>query len=63
MAASAPSLAHRSIPVAEAAEAPRHTALVRITHWVNTVSFFGLLVSGVAILIAHPRLYWGEVGN
>jgi thiosulfate reductase cytochrome b subunit len=41
----------------------RHSVLVRITHWVNTVSFFGLLVSGVAILLAHPRLYWGEVGN
>jgi len=27
------------------------------------VSFFGLLVSGIAILLAHPRLYWGETGN
>jgi thiosulfate reductase cytochrome b subunit len=26
------------------------------------VSFFALLVSGIAILIAHPRLYWGETG-
>ena len=26
------------------------------------MSFFGLLVSGVAILLAHPRLYWGETG-
>src|SRR5690242_17905903 len=41
---------------------PRHTATVRITHWVHTVSFFGLLVSGIAILLAHPRLYWGETG-
>ena len=44
-------------------ELPRHSALVRFTHWINAVSFFGLLVSGVAILLAHPRLYWGEVGN
>jgi thiosulfate reductase cytochrome b subunit len=40
----------------------RHSALVRITHWITTVSFGGLLVSGVAILLAHPRLYWGEAG-
>jgi thiosulfate reductase cytochrome b subunit len=40
----------------------RHSALVRITHWITTVSFAGLLVSGVAILLAHPRLYWGEAG-
>jgi thiosulfate reductase cytochrome b subunit len=41
----------------------RHSAVVRITHWINTLSFFGLLVSGIAILLAHPRLYWGETGN
>jgi thiosulfate reductase cytochrome b subunit len=40
----------------------RHSALVRVTHWIHTLSFFGLLVSGIAILIAHPRLYWGETG-
>lgn len=42
---------------------PRHSAVVRITHWINTLSFFGLLVSGVAILLAHPRFYWGETGG
>jgi thiosulfate reductase cytochrome b subunit len=41
---------------------PRHTGLVRITHWINTISFIGLVVSGIAILLAHPRLYWGETG-
>ncbi len=40
-----------------------HSALVRATHWVNTLSFFALVVSGIAILIAHPRLYWGETGG
>jgi len=39
-----------------------HSALVRVTHWVNALSFVALLVSGVAILLAHPRLYWGETG-
>lgn len=42
---------------------PRHSALVRVTHWINTLSFFGLVVSGFAILLAHPRFYWGETGN
>jgi thiosulfate reductase cytochrome b subunit len=41
---------------------PRHSAIVRFTHWVNTLSFLALLVSGVAILLAHPRFYWGETG-
>jgi thiosulfate reductase cytochrome b subunit len=41
---------------------PRHTVLVRITHWITAASVAGLLVSGVAILLAHPRLYWGETG-
>ena len=40
----------------------RHTVLVRVTHWLNAISFFTLLVSGIAILIAHPRMYWGETG-
>jgi thiosulfate reductase cytochrome b subunit len=40
----------------------RHTVLVRITHWINTLAFLALLVSGSAILLAHPRLYWGETG-
>jgi thiosulfate reductase cytochrome b subunit len=40
----------------------RHPVAVRIAHWVNAVSLAGLLVSGVAILLAHPRLYWGETG-
>jgi Ni,Fe-hydrogenase I cytochrome b subunit len=42
---------------------PDHRRVVRLTHWVNTLSFVALVVSGVAILIARPRLYWGDVGN
>ncbi len=52
-----------AIPVAEAWDSPRHSAINRITHWINTVSFVALLISGVAILLAHPRLYWGETGG
>jgi len=42
---------------------PRHSALVRVTHWITTFAFLALLVSGVEILISHPRFYWGEAGN
>jgi thiosulfate reductase cytochrome b subunit len=41
----------------------RHPALVRVPHWVTTLAFFALLVTGVEILISHPRFYWGETGN
>ena len=40
----------------------RHSALVRVTHWITAASFLALLYSGIAILLAHPRLYWGETG-
>src|SRR6185436_17078166 len=40
----------------------KHSLATRITHWINTVAFVALLISGVAILLAHPRLYWGETG-
>lgn len=40
----------------------RHRAWVRVTHGLNTLAFGMLLVSGIAILLALPRLYWGETG-
>ena len=42
---------------------PRHTALVRITHWITVISFCALLLTGAEIVISHPRFYWGETGN
>ena len=42
---------------------PRHPALVRVTHWLTFAAFVALLVTGVEILISHPRFYWGETGN
>jgi thiosulfate reductase cytochrome b subunit len=41
---------------------PRHSALVRITHWINVFAFSLLLMTGAQIFNAHPRLYWGEYG-
>jgi len=42
---------------------PRHALLVRATHWITAAAFAALLVTGVEILISHPRFYWGEAGN
>ncbi len=49
--------------VAATTDTPRHTALVRVTHWITALCFFALLVSGIEIVISHPRFYWGETGN
>ena len=42
---------------------PRHSVLVRVTHWITTLCFFALLVTGIEIVISHPRFYWGETGT
>ena len=41
---------------------PRRSATVRLTHWMSALGIVALIVSGIAILLAHPRLYWGETG-
>jgi thiosulfate reductase cytochrome b subunit len=43
--------------------ATRHTRWVRLSHWTVNVGFLTLVFTGFVILMAHPRLYWGEVGN
>jgi thiosulfate reductase cytochrome b subunit len=40
----------------------RHALATRLWHWVNAVSVFILLGSGLGISNAHPRLYWGRYG-
>ena len=55
------------IAVEEPAPAPRriayrHRLPTRIWHWVNAVTVFVMLMSGLMIFNAHPRLYWGEYG-
>ncbi len=52
-----------ALAVPSATAAPRHSALVRVTHWITTLCFFALLVTGVELVISHPRFYWGETGN
>ena len=42
---------------------PVHPRWVRVTHWIVALSVLTLAVTGFTILMAHPRLYWGAVGN
>lgn len=58
-----PTLARTPDSVATAARTSRHTAIVRITHWLTALAFLALLFTGIEILISHPRFYWGETGN
>jgi len=41
----------------------RHKRWVRSSHWIVTISFFILAATGYEMIMVHPRLYWGEVGN
>ncbi len=40
-----------------------HRGWIRISHWIVALAFAAVAVSGVLILMVHPRLYWGEAGN
>lgn len=41
----------------------RHHLSTRIWHWLNAIFAIILLMSGLMIFNAHPRLYWGEYGS
>ena len=41
----------------------RHTLLVRLSHWVNAVTVFVMIGSGLNIFNAHAQLYWGRKGD
>lgn len=55
--------ARTSATVSDVAEPRRHSAMVRVTHWLTTFAFLALLLSGGEIVLSHPRFYWGETGN
>ncbi len=40
----------------------RHRWPVRVWHWLNALTVFVMLMSGLMIFNAHPRLYWGHYG-
>lgn len=50
-------------PVVSTVSEPRRSLLVRITHWITTLCFLALLVTGLEIVVSHPRFYWGETGT
>lgn len=41
----------------------RHTVIVRLTHWLNALTIFIMVGSGLNIFNAHPMLYWGAKGD
>jgi thiosulfate reductase cytochrome b subunit len=41
----------------------KHKPWVKTSHWIISLSFLFLVFTGIEILMVHPRLYWGEVGN
>lgn len=59
-------MAEATVPsgrIALSARSEGHRRWVRICHWTVVASFSTLAFTGFFILMAHPRLYWGEVGN
>jgi thiosulfate reductase cytochrome b subunit len=40
-----------------------HSRWLRLSHWILAASVLTLAFSGFVILMAHPRLYWGQAGN
>ena len=56
----APSLT-KAVPAVR--NVPRHSLVIRVTHWLTVLWVGALLLSGIEILISHPRFYWGEAGN
>lgn len=40
----------------------RHLLPTRLWHWINALTVFVMLMSGLMIFNAHPHLYWGQFG-
>ncbi|WP_225769169.1 cytochrome b/b6 domain-containing protein [Inquilinus sp. Marseille-Q2685] len=40
----------------------RHSAVTRLTHWLNVLCLSFLLLSGLQIFNAYPQLHWGQYG-
>ena len=49
-------------PQATRARVYRHRLPTRLWHWTNAITLLIMLMSGLMIFNAHPRLYWGEYG-
>lgn len=66
MATAADQLANTSVapmkPERETRRIYRHRLPTRLWHWSNVVVLLVMLMSGLMIFNAHPRLYWGKYG-
>ncbi|PMU28779.1 hypothetical protein C1Y12_29915, partial [Pseudomonas sp. FW305-47B] len=49
-------------PAAPRSALYRHRLTTRLWHWLNVVTIFIMIGSGLTILNAHPHLYWGQYG-
>lgn len=52
--------AEQAVPVPPRVK--RHRLSTRIWHWTNVIALVVMLMSGLMIFNAHPRLYWGHYG-
>lgn len=55
-------------PIARRSKEPhdvvyRHGRIVRVTHWLNALAIFALLITGFGITQLHEPLYWGDAGQ
>jgi thiosulfate reductase cytochrome b subunit len=41
----------------------RHGLVTRVWHWLNAAAVIVLLMSGMMIFNAYPRLHWGQAGS
>ncbi|MFO1143122.1 MAG: cytochrome b/b6 domain-containing protein [Amaricoccus sp.] len=51
-----------SVPGASGGVVRRHRLSTRVWHWINALTVVVMLMSGLMIFNAHPRLYWGQFG-
>lgn len=52
----------QSTPRRETILIRRHAIITRLTHWLNVLCLSFLLMSGLQIFNAYPRLHWGPYG-
>lgn len=41
----------------------RHSRIVRVTHWLNALAVFALLLTGLGITQLYTPLHWGDAGQ
>ncbi len=52
-----------SSPAGSRGEVYRHSGIVRVTHWLNALAVFALLLTGFGITQLYTPLHWGDAGQ